>query len=59
MNRLLIDATELVQLDNPDTVLCVDDSMTNLEQQDPRLARIVKLCFWTGLSEASRPSCWS
>lgn len=48
--RLPLDAAELARSDSIDEILSVDDALCRLEEQDPRMAAIVKLRFFAGLS---------
>ena len=49
---LPIDGIELPHPMPPETVLKVDDALLLLESEDPELARLVKLRFFAGFSEA-------
>jgi len=48
--RLPLDAAELAQPENVSEILSVDEAIRRLEEQDPRMAEIVKLRFFAGLS---------
>lgn len=48
--RLPLDAAELAQAENAEEILSVDEAIRRLEDQDPRMAEIVKLRFFAGLS---------
>jgi RNA polymerase sigma factor (TIGR02999 family) len=52
LERLPLDAIELVDRDDPQQVIQIDDALTRLEAQDPRMAQLVKLRFYAGLTEA-------
>jgi RNA polymerase sigma factor (TIGR02999 family) len=49
---LPLDALELARRDDPGEILSVDEALSRLEEQDRRLADLVKLRFFAGLSEA-------
>ncbi|MCB9882144.1 MAG: sigma-70 family RNA polymerase sigma factor [Planctomycetes bacterium] len=49
--RLPLDALELVDRDDPQQVIQIDDALTRLERRDPRMAQLVKLRFYAGLTE--------
>ena len=49
--RLPLDAVELVRQDDPGSVLVIDEAVTQLEHKDRRLAEVVRLRFWAGLSD--------
>ncbi|MBK8097661.1 MAG: sigma-70 family RNA polymerase sigma factor [Planctomycetes bacterium] len=47
-----LDAVALATADDPDHVLAVDEALTALEQQDPRLGEQARLRLFAGLDEA-------
>jgi RNA polymerase sigma factor (TIGR02999 family) len=49
---LPLDAVDLARHDDPGEILSVDEALSRLEVQDVRLAEIVRLRFFAGLSEA-------
>ncbi|MCB9897974.1 MAG: sigma-70 family RNA polymerase sigma factor [Planctomycetes bacterium] len=51
LERLPLDALELQQTADDESVLRIDEALTNLEALDERLARVVRLRFWAGLDE--------
>ena len=51
MERLPLDAVELVASGDPEHVLLIDEAVTRLEARDARLAKVVRLRFWAGLEE--------
>ena len=50
--RLPLDVLDLAEASDLDTVLAVQQAVERLEARDPRLAEIVRLRFYAGLSEA-------
>ena len=47
-----IDPTDFAVLGDPDVLLTIDEVVTQIEQNDPRVAEIVKLRVFAGLSAA-------
>jgi RNA polymerase sigma factor (TIGR02999 family) len=50
--RLPLDVVDLASREDGGEILAVDEAVSRLEGQDPRMAAIVKLRFYAGLSEA-------
>jgi len=48
--RLALDLAEIVMDEQSDEILALDEALVLLEKQDERMARIVKLRFFTGLT---------
>lgn len=49
--RLPLDVVELASREDPSEILSVDEAVRRLEERDPRMAEIVKLRFFAGLSD--------
>ena len=49
--RIPIDVVDLATRDSVEEILSVDDAVRRLGEQDPRMAEVVKLRFYAGLSE--------
>jgi len=49
--RLALDVLELAGREDPMEILAVDEAVSRLETQDSRMAAVVKLRFFAGLSE--------
>lgn len=49
--RLPLDVVDLASRENGEEILSVDDALSRLEKRDARMAAIVKLRFFAGLSE--------
>ena len=49
--RVTLDLVDLATRQDPAEILAVDEALSRLEKQDARMARIVKLRFFAGLSE--------
>jgi RNA polymerase sigma factor (TIGR02999 family) len=49
--RLALDIVDLATRESPAEILAVDEALSRLERQDARMASIVKLRFFAGLSE--------
>lgn len=49
--RIPLDVVELAAREDPSEILSVDEAIRRLEEQDPRMAGVVKLRFYAGLSE--------
>jgi RNA polymerase sigma factor (TIGR02999 family) len=49
--RIPLDVVDLASRDCIDEILSVDEAVRRLEGQDPRMAEVVKLRFYVGLSE--------
>jgi RNA polymerase sigma factor (TIGR02999 family) len=49
--RIALDVVELASRENPLEILALDEALSRLEGQDPRMAAIVKLRFFAGLEE--------
>jgi RNA polymerase sigma factor (TIGR02999 family) len=49
--RIPLDVVDLATHDNFEEILSLDDAFRRLEEQDPRLAEVVRLRFYAGLSE--------
>ena len=49
--RLPLDVVDLASREDPSEILSVDDAVRRLEERDPRMAGIVKLRFFAGLSD--------
>jgi len=49
--RLALDIVELASREDPLEILALDDALSRLEEQDTRMAEIVKLRFFTGLQD--------
>jgi RNA polymerase sigma factor (TIGR02999 family) len=49
--RIPIDVVDLASYDSIEEILSVDDAVRRLGEQDPRMAEVVKLRFYAGLSE--------
>lgn len=52
LTRVSLDETAIAVDDEPDMLLAIDASLTRLAELSPRLARLVELRFYGGLSEA-------
>jgi len=50
--RVELEESAIAALANDDKILLVDEALENLEAEDPLQARVVKLRFFTGLSNA-------
>ncbi len=50
--RLPLDVVDLASREDPSEILSVDEAVRRLEERDPRMAEIVKLRFFAGLSDA-------
>jgi RNA polymerase sigma-70 factor (ECF subfamily) len=50
-SRVLGSVVDLAVEPDPDEILSVDEALCRLEERDPRLAEVVKLRFYAGLSE--------
>ena len=49
--RLPIDLVDLATRENPEEIAAVDEALCRLEETDKRMAKIVKLRFFAGLTE--------
>lgn len=49
--RLPLDIVDLASREDPAEILSVDEAVRRLEERDPRMAEIVKLRFFAGLSD--------
>ncbi|MHC4957660.1 MAG: sigma-70 family RNA polymerase sigma factor [Planctomycetota bacterium] len=49
--RLALDVVELASREDPAEILALDEAVSRLEEQDPRMAEIVKLRFFAGLQD--------
>jgi RNA polymerase sigma factor (TIGR02999 family) len=49
--QLPLDVVELASREDPAEILSVDEAVRRLEERDPRMAEIVKLRFFAGLSD--------
>jgi RNA polymerase sigma factor (TIGR02999 family) len=49
--RLALDIMELATREDPVEILALDEALSRLEEQDTRMAEIVKLRFFTGLQD--------
>ena len=49
--RVPLDVVDLASRECVDEILSVDEAVRRLETQDPRLAEVLKLRFFAGLSE--------
>jgi RNA polymerase sigma factor (TIGR02999 family) len=49
--RLPLDAVDLASREDPGEILSVDEALRRLEERDKRMADVVKLRFFAGLSE--------
>jgi RNA polymerase sigma factor (TIGR02999 family) len=49
--RLPLDVVDLATREDPEEILSVEEAIRRLEMRDERLARVVKLRFYAGLSE--------
>jgi RNA polymerase sigma factor (TIGR02999 family) len=49
--RLPLDVVDLASREDPAEILSVDEAVRRLEERDPRMAEVVKLRFYAGLSE--------
>ena len=52
LTRVSLDETAIAVDDEPDMLLAIDAALTRLAELSPRLARLVELRFYGGLSEA-------
>lgn len=50
--RVPIDAVDLAAREDPAEILSVDEALSRLSEQDGRMAEVVKLRFYAGLTEA-------
>jgi RNA polymerase sigma factor (TIGR02999 family) len=51
IKRVPLDVVDLASREDLDEILSVDDAVRRLEEQDDRMAAVVKLRFYAGLSE--------
>lgn len=56
LTRVSLDETAVAVDDEPDMLLAIDAAITRLVELSPRLARLVELRFYGGLSEAEAAS---
>jgi len=54
--RIPLNVVDLAERGSVEEVVSLDDAIRRLEERDPRLADIVRLRFYTGLSEAETAS---
>jgi RNA polymerase sigma factor (TIGR02999 family) len=52
LTRVTLDDEAIACADDPDTLLAIDAALERLEELSPRLARVVELRFYGGLSES-------